>query len=54
MNNRMNIPSGGAGLVLLAVALTPVVLKKCKPAIKVVGESLERFGQTVQKAAAKV
>jgi hypothetical protein len=50
MNNR-NIPSGGAGLLLLALAFAPVVIKKCKPAVKAVGEALVKAGTAVQKVA---
>jgi len=51
MNSRSNIPSPGAGLILLALALAPVVIKKCKPAIKKLGEALSKAGTVVQKAA---
>ncbi len=49
MNNRTNIPTGAAGLILVAVALAPAVLKKCKPAAKVVGASLIKAGQAFEK-----
>jgi hypothetical protein len=51
MYNRTNIPSGGAGLLLLAIAVAPVIIKKCKPAVKAVGEALVKAGAAVQKAA---
>ena len=51
MYNRSNIPSGGAGLLLIAIALAPAVIKKCKPAVKAVGEALVKAGTAVQKSA---
>ena len=52
MNNRINsIPSGGAGLLLLAVAAAPILIKKCKPVVKAAGEALIKAGNAVQKAA---
>jgi len=51
MNNRAPIPTGGAGLLLIAIAVAPLVIKKCKPAVKAVGEALVKAGNAVQKAA---
>ncbi len=51
MYNRMNSPTGGAGLLLVAIAFAPVVIKKCKPAVKAVGEALVKAGTAVQKVA---
>ncbi len=51
MNGRTSFPSGPAGLLLIAVAFAPLAIKKCKPAIKFVGETLERAGKTVQRIA---
>jgi hypothetical protein len=53
MNNRIHIPSGNAGLFLLAIALAPLVLKKCKPVAKALGENLVKAGEAVQKMAAQ-
>jgi len=51
MNGRVNIPSGNAGLFLIAIAFAPLILKKCKPAAKAVGEALIKAGNAVQKMA---
>lgn len=51
MNNRTQIPTGGAGLLLVAIAVAPIVIKKCKPAIRVFGESLSKAGTACQKLA---
>ncbi len=52
MNKGVNIPPGPLGLVLIAIAFAPVVIKKCKPAVKAVGEALIKAGTAVQKSAA--
>ena len=52
MNNRTQIPTGGAGLLLVALAVAPIVIKKCKPAIRTIGESISKAGDAVQRFAA--
>jgi len=51
MNKGTNVPSGPAGLLLLAIAFAPVVIKKCKPAVKAAGIALAKAGAAVQKVA---
>ncbi len=51
MSGRSSIPPGKAGLVVLAVATLPILLKKCKPLVKVVGSGLTKFGEAMTKAA---
>ena len=51
MNARTNIPSGSAGFLIFALAFAPVVIKKCKPAVKTFGEALSKAGEKVQKFA---
>ena len=50
MNNRINYPTGGAGLLLLAIAVTPTLIKKCKPGIKRMGIALAKAADAMQKA----
>lgn len=51
MSNRPNIPFGSPGVVLIALAFAPVVIKKCSPAVKAVGKAIEKAGIGVQKIA---
>ena len=51
MSNRPNIPFGSPSLIIIAVAFAPLIIKKCKPAVKLVGETLVKAGNTVQKMA---
>ena len=51
VNNRIVFTSGSASLLLVAVAVAPIIIKKCKPAVKAVGASLVKAGNAVQKLA---
>ena len=51
MSGRSSIPPGKAGLIVLAVATLPILLRKCKPLVKVVGSGLTKFGEAMTKAA---
>lgn len=47
------IPSGTTGLIVLAVAAVPLVLSRCKPLAKRVGEKLVSWGEELKKEAEK-
>jgi len=51
MYNRMNFPSGAPAILLVAVAVAPVVIKKCKPAVVALGNALVKAGNAVNKVA---
>jgi hypothetical protein len=51
MNNRYQAPSGVPGVLMIAVALAPFVIKKCKPAVVAVGKALVKAGTAIQKTA---
>jgi hypothetical protein len=48
------VPPGAAGLVVLAVAAVPIVVKHFRPIIRRVGKGLVRAGERVQKMADEV
>lgn len=48
---RSVIPPGKAGVVILAAALVPVVLRKLKPVAKAVGQGISKVGETMVKLA---
>ncbi|HMS54800.1 MAG TPA: hypothetical protein PKA27_05325 [Fimbriimonadaceae bacterium] len=45
------IPPGKAGLVVLAAALTPIVLRKMRPVTRAVGKGLAKVGDMLIKTA---
>lgn len=49
--SRSVIPPGKAGLVVLAAALTPIVLRKMRPVTRAVGKGLSKFGDMLIKTA---
>lgn len=51
MSGRPIIPPGKAGLVVLAAALAPVVLRKFKPFAAAVGKGLSKMGDQMVKMA---
>lgn len=48
------IPPGRAGLIVLAVAMVPIVVKKFKPIVRWTGKKLTEAGQRVTKMADEV
>lgn len=51
MRVRPIIPGGRAGLLMLAAASIPLVLSKCKPAAKWLGEKMVEWGEQLRKDA---
>lgn len=51
MRTRPLIPGGQGGLLLLAVAAVPIVLNRCKPLAKKVGEKMVEWGEKIQNEA---
>ncbi len=51
MSNRPNIPFGSPGVVIIALAFAPVIIKHCRPAVKVIGKAIEKVGVSVQRIA---
>jgi hypothetical protein len=47
------LPPGRAGLIILAAAVTPIVLKKCKRLTQSLGKGVARFGEKLQEYAAE-
>lgn len=45
------IPPGRAGVIMLAVAFAPLVLRKLKPVTRAVGEGLVKAGETLRRIA---
>lgn len=48
---RPLIPLGRGGLLVLAVAAIPILISKCKPVAKQVGEKLKEWGDKLEKEA---
>jgi hypothetical protein len=53
MRPRPIIPPGRAGLLVLAAATVPIVISRCKPLAKRVGEKMVEWGEKLQKEARK-
>lgn len=51
MRSRPLIPGGRGGLLVLAVAAVPIVLNRCKPFAKRVGEKMVEWGEKIKKDA---
>ena len=51
---RVVIPPGRAGLIVLAVAAVPIVIKKFKPVVRWTGRKLSEAGARVTKMADEV
>lgn len=51
MRSRPLIPGGRGGLLLLAAAAVPLVLSRCKPLAKKVGEKMVQWGEKIRKEA---
>jgi hypothetical protein len=51
MSNRPNIPFGSPGVVIIALAFAPAIIKRCRPAVKVIGKAIEKAGIGVQRIA---
>lgn len=51
MRSRPFIPGGRGGLLVLAAAAVPLVLSRCKPLAKKVGEKMVQWGEKIQKDA---
>ena len=51
MRTRPLIPGGRGGLLVLAVAAVPIVLNRCKPFAKKVGEKMVEWGEKIKKDA---
>jgi|SRR5947209_15714739 len=51
---RVVIPPGRAGLIVLAVAAVPIVVKKFKPVVRWTGKKLSEAGARVTKMADEV
>jgi hypothetical protein len=49
MRVRPVFPIGRSGLLVLAAAAVPLVLSKCKPAAKWVGEKMVEWGEQLRK-----
>lgn len=49
--SRSVIPPGKAGLIVLAAAVVPIVLKKMKPVTRAVGKGLANMGEMLVKSA---
>lgn len=47
--NRGVIPPGKFGLIVLAAAVAPIVLKKCKPAGRAVAKGLGKFADKLRE-----
>ncbi|MBI1757329.1 MAG: hypothetical protein HYR64_09515 [Fimbriimonas ginsengisoli] len=45
------VPPGRLGLLLIAAAMVPVVLARCKPFAKKVGEALVKAGEKLKETA---
>lgn len=45
------VPPGKAGLLMLAFALVPIVLKEAKPLVRAAGRGLRRLGEAVERVA---
>ena len=42
------IPPGRAGLIVLAFAMVPIVVKEFKPIVRWVGKRMRKFGETIE------
>lgn len=51
MRSRPLIPGGRGGLLVLALAAVPIVLNRCKPFAKKVGEKMVEWGEKIKKDA---
>ncbi|MBC8064354.1 MAG: hypothetical protein H7Y17_05955, partial [Chlorobia bacterium] len=51
MRSRPLIPGGRGGLLVLAIAAVPIVLNRCKPFAKKVGEKMVEWGEKIKKDA---
>lgn len=54
MNGSRGIPPGRGGLIILAAACVPIVIKKFKPIVRFVGKKLTEVGDKVQRIAEEV
>jgi hypothetical protein len=53
MRPRPIIPPGKAGVLVLAAATVPLLLSRCKPFAKKVGEKMVEWGEKLQKEVEK-
>jgi hypothetical protein len=51
MSNRPNIPFSSPGVVIITLAFAPAIIKRCRPAVKIIGQAIEKVGVGVQKIA---
>ena len=51
MNARGSIPFGRAGVIVMAAALVPVVIKKARPFSKIVGNAFVNLGRAINEMA---